>query len=128
MDTQTASPPELDTYVLDDRNGPRTITARKLGESSSHREGKRRWFEVALYKTQTGMYVVHTRGVTTVPGEVTYCRVAQTPSSFEVIELLRDGRPNANSYIPRDSQRAVAQAAQWDDDLMERYRDLMEVS
>lgn len=123
MMTETAAPPEFQTYVLEDKDGPVTITARKLGEGSSYRVYKDRWFEITIYKDSDGNYVVHTRGLTKLDGEFTKLRVVKTTSSFEVVELLMVERNNER-YVPRDSRRALAQAAQWDDDLMERYLDL----
>lgn len=125
MMTNTA-PPELAAYNLEDKTGDVRIVARLLGTGSSERPSKQRWFEVAIYKTEDNLYVVHTRGRTRVPGEFTKSRVVSTASSFEVIELLtvEQRQPIADRYVPRDSRRALAQAAQWDDDLMERYLDL----
>jgi hypothetical protein len=123
MMTETAAPPGLQTHVLDDKDGDVTITARRLGEGSSHKPYKTRWFEVAIFKDSDGQYVVHTRGVSTIPGEYTKLRVVKTSSSFEVVEFLMVEHAGER-YIPRDSRRALAQAAQWDDDLMERYLDL----
>jgi hypothetical protein len=123
MTTETASPPELQEYCLRDRDGDICIFAQLLGASSSWREHKSRWFEVAIYKTSDGEYIVYTKGMTNVPKEITKLRVVRTRSSFEVLQVLEVGRRDEPPYIPRDSMRALAQAAQWDDDLMERYLD-----
>lgn len=120
MDIETAELPPLTEYRLTDKTGVQVITARKLGESSSFRPHKIRWFEVAIYKTDDGEYVIHTRGCTVVAGEETWHRVVRTTSSFAVIEFLTVDH-KGETYIPRDSIFALAQAAQWDDDLRARY-------
>lgn len=120
MSIETAELPPLEEYVLEDKVGEQVIRARKLGESSSFRPKKVRWFEITIYKTEDGEYVLHTRGCTDVPGEQTWYRVVRTTSSYAVIELLTvDHR--GESYIPRDSLFALAKAAQWDDELRARY-------
>ena len=121
---ETAELPPLTEYRLADKVGEKVITARKLGESSSFRPRKIRWFEVTIYKTEAGEYVIHTRGCTVVEGEETWHRVVSTTSSFAVIELLTVDH-KGESYIPRDSIFALAQAAQWDDDLRARYKSVV---
>lgn len=123
MTAETATPPKFETHTLDDKHGDVVISARKLGEGSSWKPGKLRWFEVTIYKDAHGEYVVHTRGVSIVEGEYTKLRIIKTASSFEVVELLHVEQ-RGERYVPRDSRRALAQAAQWDDDLMERHLDL----
>lgn len=105
-----------------------------------------RWFEVAIYRRyadaeiirmRTGNpetdvsdrqalardYVVHTIGASIVPGETRLSRITPTDSPFEVIELLtvrpRDG--DQQPWIPAQSARALAHAAEFDDGLREAY-------
>lgn len=123
MMTDTVSPPDLQDVTLVDHGQSLSVRARCLGRSTSKRAHKTRWFEVEIYKTDDGEYLVQTRGMTVIPGEITKTRVVRTRSSFEVVQVLEVGRHNETPYLPRDSLRALAQAAQWDDDLMERYLD-----
>lgn len=118
--TETAELPPLVEHRLIDKEGEFVVTARQLASASSWKPRKLRWFEVALYKTGDGRYVVHTVGRSTVAGDITRARVVLTPSAFEVIELLTVHN-RGETYIPQDSIRALAQAAQWDDDLKARY-------
>lgn len=105
-----------------------------------------RWFEVAIYRRyvtegidlktdpkrpkiyqldspEPGDYVVHTIGASIVPGETRLSRITPTDSPFEVIELLtvrpRDG--DQQPWIPAQSARALAHAAEFDDGLREAY-------
>lgn len=99
-----------------------------------------RWFEVGIYErhdfkpaltavgpldvvhaTQRPVgFVVHTRGVSTVPGEDNYGRIIETVSPHEVIEVLtmrNDGDP----FIPTQSARALARASHYSEDLRDAY-------
>jgi len=78
-----------------------------------------RWNDVALYRTDDGAYIVHTRGRTVCPGEVDFGRLARTTSALEVVELLtvRANPP----FITLPGARALAQAAEDDDDLHDAY-------
>lgn len=120
MSTGTAELPPITEYHLVDKVGERVIHAHLLGHASSWKPTKLRWFEVSLYKTAAGEYVVHTLGKSKVEGDVTRARIADTSSSWDVMELLTVTH-RGETYIPRDSLRALAQAAQWDIDLRARY-------
>lgn len=112
------------------------LRARRIGQGTSYAEGKPRWFEVDIYVLPDGTYAVHTQGRTTLAGEETRRRIVKTPSPYEVVELLtahlcRDcevrnhmcGDPahRKTAYIPRQSARALAVAAQWDDGIRDAY-------
>jgi hypothetical protein len=97
------------------------FTGQLLGHGSSYHEGKVRWFVVDLYKDSAyNQFVVHTQGISTIPGEQTLVRVKTTTSAFEIVELLTVHH-NKKLYLPRPSSRALAQAAHWDDDIRDAY-------
>lgn len=110
------------------------------------RKGRRcsacRWFEVAIYRRFTDDeidlsttpptlkkliepeafdYVIHTVGASAVPGEARLSRVSVTDSAFEVVELLTVRRGDDPPWIPAQSARALARAAELDDGLREAY-------
>jgi hypothetical protein len=114
--------PALSTYVLYGRDETLVIVARRLGHGSSHRAGKLRWFEVDIYRQDDGEYFVHTRGMTSVVDETTYTRILRTRSAFEIVDALIVNHHD-KIYLPQQSTRALAQAAQWDDDCLEAYRE-----
>lgn len=94
---------------------------RHLGHGSSDDGEKPRWTEVDIYREkETGKFYVHVIGATTLSGETTRYRLDQTMSPYEIIELLT-AHVGGRSYIPRQSARALAQAAQWDDDVRDAY-------
>lgn len=104
-----------------------------------------RWLEVTIYRRRVEMtyavivepdpnapatytydYVIHTVGMSDVPGEVDFIRIHQTASAFEVVELLTVRRTNprtgvTTAFVPPQHARALAQAATLDDDLREAY-------
>lgn len=102
-----------------------------------------RWFEVAIYRrySLTGVdletdpnrpqtypvepvahdYVVHTVGVSIVPGETRLSRISVTESAFEVVELLTVRKSDEDAFITAQSARALAQASDLDDGVREAY-------
>lgn len=126
--TTTASPPPLLRHELRGRDGEAFIFhGRHLGHGTSEQPGKNRWFEVDVYRRENvhdGVrvddYVVHTRGMTAIEGERTLSRIEVTTSPYEIIELLTVIRER-RQFLPRQSARALAQAAQWDDGVRDAY-------
>ena len=108
-------------HRVEGRDGEITyFTGVRLGYGTSESADKDRWFEVDIYRTADGEYVVHTRGCSRLPGEETKRRVVRTTSAFEIIELLTVHH-GGKTYIPRASARAIAQAAQWDVSVRDAY-------
>jgi len=114
--------PALTTYTLRGRDETVEIVARRLGHGTSYRAGKLRWFEVDIYRTADGEFIAHTRGMTVVTDETTFTRILRTRSAFEIVDALIVNHGN-KIYLPQQSTRALAQAAQWDDDCLEAYRE-----
>lgn len=132
----------LQSYVLQTPEGPHEFDGAVLGAASSESKLHRghdprthaprgvkcsacRWLEVTVFATSHG-YVVHTVGVSEVPGESDYDRVTATESAFEVVELLTVRRPGTNgrpgeTFVPPQYARALAQAASLDDGIREAY-------
>lgn len=113
--------PQISEYRLHNRHGDFIVfNGQHLGHGTSEHPNKLRWFEVDLYITNDGEYFIHTQGKSSIEGEITYVRIAQTRSAFEVVELVTVNH-KGKIYIPRQSSRALAQAAQWDDDIRDAY-------
>jgi len=55
-----------------------------------------------------------------IDGESPLVRIIMTTSAFEIISVLVVNHNN-KTYIPRQSDRALAQAAHWDDDIRDAY-------
>lgn len=132
--TVTTGTPTTRTFDLVGRDGTiLRVLGQHLGHGTSEQAGKDRWFEVDIYLTATG-YIVHTQGKSSRVGEHTLSRIRHTSSAFELIEILTvkrciiDGRHTCDIpshekrlYLPRQSSHALAQAAQWDDDVRDAY-------
>jgi hypothetical protein len=112
--------PRAQRYVLDTRDGTHEFHGRLLGSGTSDDGYRERWFEVSIYQPDAGGYLVHTLGKSRVPGERTFIRLVETTSAFEIVELLTVHH-NDKTYIPRQSARALAQAAMWDEDIRDAY-------
>lgn len=127
-----------DFVVVTEQQGTVAFTGQLLGEASSEedvhthdddfgpaRSNRRmkchacRWLETKIYRRADGVFVAHTIGRSSIPGEVDYARVFTTPSAFELVEVLtvRRGRP----FLPLPSARALAQAAAYDDKIENAY-------
>jgi hypothetical protein len=79
-----------------------------------------RWFEVHLFKTDDGQYVVHTAGISTYHDEVPLIKLSRTQSPNEVVEILTI-RKNGDTTVPAPSARVLAQAAAYDDGIKDAY-------
>jgi hypothetical protein len=66
-------------------------------------------------------YLVITVGGTIIPGEHQLKRLTFTDSPYDVIEILTIRKSGASPYLPAVSARALAQAADHDDDLRDAY-------
>jgi hypothetical protein len=118
---QVTAPP-FEDYELQTREGDVVrVAAQLLGHGSSYFEGKTRWFEVFIYRTRDGRYLVHRLGQTSEPGETVRFQLERTSSAFEVVELLTSRTHSNEVHIPRPSVRAIAQAAAFDDKIRDAY-------
>ena len=97
-----------------------TMELELLGSGSSFREYKDRWFEVSIYRERDGRFVLHTVGRSTREGDRDLGRIAKTSSAFELVELLTVTH-KGETYVPQDSTRALAQAADRDPKIREAY-------
>ena len=105
--------------ILDRAEHPFRFRGRTLGQGSSERADKDRWFEVYIYRDdRTNSYVLWTIGRTRRPGENQRYRIVITPAAYEVVERLVVSY-SGDIYIPSQSMRAIAAAAQYDDDILE---------
>jgi hypothetical protein len=128
----------MKSYTLHGRDGEVTFTGEVLGESSS--QGQRhnhpgdvspsrsrdqkcnacRWQETTIYGTSSGDFIAFTVGRSTLPGEVDFANVVQTDSARELVDRLIV-KSAARPFIPAPAARALAQAADLDDDIADAY-------
>jgi len=103
-----------------DGHPPLAFDGEPIGSASSSEPGKSRWFDVTIYRTASSRWVVHTVGVSTVPGEDDrhHAVVCEEPGAI-VEALYRVG--DSGPYIPRTSMLALAEAAQTDPEVAAVY-------
>ncbi len=143
--TETATRLELATpqgvvvvrgYVLgqsssqrDQHNHPPGV--QPLDEGGRRRCAACRWLETLIIEEldeSKPRYVIHTVGRSVVPGESDRPRLVRTDSASEVVETLHVSRRRLagdgpeETFIPRPSLLALAQAADSDVDLRDAYR------
>lgn len=138
--TPPAGYPAQQEFTVTGRNNEmHTFTGHKLASATSHapdhyqhesefapkrwRCSACRWFEVTVYRVTdrpNSQFVVHTRGVTIVPGEMTYSRVLYAKSAFHVMDALTpyDSRRD-KIVLPVASYNVLADAAELDPDINE---------
>lgn len=97
-------------YELLDSDTLVSFTGVLLATASSKAAGKTRWSEISIYRTDSGKYIVHGVGKSTVRGEVdrSWCNVIT--SGAGVIERLTR-KEDGVQFMPRIPNRAVAEAA-----------------
>jgi len=123
-------------YVLGSSSSRRDEHNHSPGDRPVDEGGRRRcaacrWLETTILEetdvTQP-RYVVHTVGRSVIPGESDRPRLVRTDSASEVVETLHVSRRRLagdgpeETFIPRPSLLALAQAADVDDDLRDAYR------
>ena len=107
--------------VYRDGTLPLRFAGKELATASSQTPGKPRWFEVTIFRTDDGRYVVHGVGVSEVNGEEDrhWATVCARPD--EVIDALRRDGEDGVRFLPRTSQYALEEAAEVDEGLRGAY-------
>lgn len=105
------------------RNGNREIRFEgwQLGHASSWHEGKERWAEVWLFKTDEGLYLVAGIGRSTRAGEVDRCWASTFTEPDQVIERLYVAKKGTMRHLPLTNRDALLQACQLDAGLAQAY-------
>ncbi len=94
-----------------------------------------RWFELRIFydNDQTG-YLLHFAGRSMVPGEIQRYRFERALTAYELIEIMSGkaahGQQSRNDpdFVPHltaPGRRALSQAAGFDDDIKDAYKDRM---
>lgn len=106
-----------------DGQRPLSIEGDCIGRSSSHRPGKLRWIEVAIFRTDAGQYVVAGVGRSSVYGEADrrWAYIEDTPA--DVIRRLEryEKGDESTRYLTRTASSALAQAADVDEGIKHAF-------
>lgn len=81
-----------------------------LGEASSFEPGRDRWFELRIYRTETGVYVVEGVGRSVREGDYDKCWALMSTTPSEMIESLYRER-NGERFLPHTTRDALDEAA-----------------
>lgn len=84
-----------------------------------HRCSACRWFEVALFRTETD-YVLWSCGHTVVPGENSRILIERTSNEWRIVELMTV-RKGETAFIPSPSAGVLADAAKLDEGIRDAY-------
>lgn len=99
---------------------PLRFTGELIGDASSHSDGKQRWFEVEIWRTDTDKYVVHGIGVSEIDGEQDWHWAEPCDTPDDVVRALeRDG--DHGRYLPSTSLDALERAADADDGIADVF-------
>lgn len=98
------------------------FTGLELASQSSFAQGKPRWFELKIYRTEAGSYVISGAGRTTVPGEKDRCWVKVAGTAAGAVEALHQYDDDDVRYLTRVAQDALTQACELDDELCAEYQ------
>lgn len=97
--------------VLRDGDKPLKFTGEIVGFASSW-AGRPRWFEVEIYRTDSGKFVVHGAGMSDIENEADWHWAVICSSGEEVVEALYRTNKEGMRYLPRTSQDALAEASE----------------
>lgn len=105
----------MQTYTLK-RDGDRSLVfdGELLGSGSSKRDDHSRWFEVRIYRTVGGNYIVAGVGRSTVEGEIDRYWADTCTTGHEVVRALTRVDDDDVEYITRTARDALNEAAEAD--------------
>lgn len=114
------------TVTVRNRDQELRFDGELLAEGSSHRDGKLRWYEVEIWKTRDGRYVVHKVGASDVPGEDDRHSAILADTAEGAVAALYSRRPAGDHHLPLAAKLALEDAGATDSDLRDAYlrRDL----
>lgn len=112
----------MTTFTLPDGDNEVTFFGERLATASSHHPGKPRWFEVTIYRTETGKYVIAGAGKSAVAGETDRCWVKVSETASGAVEALHQYDDDGVRYLTNVSREALNSACAADDELCQEYR------
>lgn len=92
-----------------------------LGSASSETPDSDRWFEVSIYRTVGGRYLVAGIGRSRVDGETDRHWVVECESGGDVVAALTRTDPEGIEYLTRTARDAIDAAAATDDSIRDSF-------
>lgn len=109
------------TKTVYNREQEITFDGELLGEGSSWNPSKSRWYEVEIWRTVDGKYVIHKIGMSDVEGETDRhsAIVADTPEG--AVRALYSRRSAGDHHLPLTAKKALGDASAIDPPLREAF-------
>lgn len=92
-----------------------------LGSASSRRPDADRWFEVKIFKTTGGTYVVAGAGRSALPGERDRCWAVTCAEPLEVVRALTRRDEDGVEFITRTASDALEQSSRVDEAVRDAF-------
>lgn len=108
-------------FVVFDESRQLHFTGTLLGEATTHETEKRRWTDMALYRTAGGSYVLHIIGRSSVRGEVDIHSGRVCEDAAAVVLSLHRTDDNGVQFLSTVARDLLHAAAQLDYDIAEEY-------
>lgn len=108
-------------HISRDGDVPLEFNGEWIASQSSWAEGKDRWFEIDIYRAESGAWIVAGVGATSVPDEEERTWAVVCFSAEDVVKSLVRKSDEGVTFIPKTSQRALAQAAERDSEIAKVY-------
>jgi EXLDI family protein len=93
-----------------------------LASTSSRRDGKRRWSEVDIYRTEGGNYVVARCGRSSIEGERDFPHAQVCETAKAVIETLYAQDAQGAWYFTHLAREAITKAGEQDEEIAAAFR------
>lgn len=112
----------METFTLK-RDGDRSLVfeGELIGRGSSRRGDAPRWFEVHIYRTAGGVFVIGGAGRSLLPGETDRCWAETAETGPEAVRLLTRKDDEGVEYLTRTARDALSQAAEADDRIRDAF-------
>lgn len=102
----------MKAYQVHDRDRVLAFRGVLLGEATSQRPGRDRWFEVRIFRTEAGTYVIEGVGRSSLPREVDISWVKLVDTAADAVKALYRIDDNGILRLTSVAQRALDQAAE----------------
>jgi hypothetical protein len=113
----------MDVVLPRDGDVPLRVSGDALGFASSERTGRSRWIEIALFRSNSGRYVVAGVGRSTIPGEEDRRWAYVEDDASAVIKRLErhEAGDESTRYLTRTAAKALTQAAEHDEGIRKAF-------
>lgn len=112
----------MQEYTIPNEDREVSFIGQLLGTASSFRPSKDRWFELSIYKTEGGNYVIAGAGKTTVSGEDDRCWVKISETAVGAVEALHQYDDDGVRYLTHVARTALEESCLLDEALCAEFK------